>query len=107
MKHIVRDEGDACFSFSTSGPSLVFKYTPQRLHCGACHVNVKPKFTEKESSLKIHTLVERRGKTFNDGPRRQNRPCPRMRFKDEVRSVTPTEHGEITFSLRRFCASKN
>ena len=86
-------------------PSLVFKYATPRLHCG-CHVNVKPKFMEKESSLKIHTLVERRGKTFNDGPRRQNPPCPGLGI-DEVRSVTPTEHGEITLSWRRFCASKN
>ena len=44
-------------------PSLVFKYAyTLRLHCGVCHVNVKPKFTEEQRSLKLHTLVERRGK---------------------------------------------
>ena len=66
---------------------------------GPCHVNVKPKFTEEESSLKIHTPVERLGKTFNDGPIHQNLPCSelgRMRFvpwhrRSMARSLFPSD----------------
>ena len=63
MKHVARNEGDACFSFSTSVVSFqVRMYPATALCCGACHVNIKPKFKEEKSSLKLHTLVERRGK---------------------------------------------
>ena len=51
--------------------------TPHR-DCGACHVYVKPKFAEEGSSLKIHTPLKRLGKTFNDGPIQQNRPCSEL-----------------------------
>ena len=61
MKHVVRNEGDACFSFSTSVVSFQVRVYPATAR-GACHVNVKPKFTEEKCSLKLHTLVERRGK---------------------------------------------
>ena len=70
-----------CVSLSLlPDPSFAFKYATPRPHC---HVNVKPKFTEEESSLKIHTPLERLGKAFNDGLIHQNRPCSelgRMRF---------------------------
>ena len=123
MKHVVRDEGDAWFPFSTS----VFKYATPWLHCGACHVyvkpklialwglsrKVKPKFTEEESSLKNHTLVERRGKTFNDGPIHQNWPSQELvRFRfvpwhrwSMKRSLFP---GDVSASRRtevKFCYS--
>ena len=62
-RRAMRNEGDACFSFSTSVVSFqVHVYPSTALCCGACHVNVKSKFTEEKSSLKLHTLVERRGK---------------------------------------------
>ena len=64
-EHIVRDEGNASFSFSIS--VVAFKYSTLRL-CGICHVSVKPKFTEEKNSWKICTLVERRRKIFNEGP---------------------------------------
>ena len=49
MKHVVRNEGDACFSFSTSVVSFQVRvYPATALCCGACHVNVKPKFTEEK-----------------------------------------------------------
>ena len=63
MKHVVRNEGDACFSFSTSVVSFQVRvYPATALCCGACRVNDKPKFKEEKRSLKLHTLVERRGK---------------------------------------------
>ena len=78
-------EGDASFSFSISVVCFQGRHTSS--HCEARHISVKSKLTEENNPSKIHTAVERRGKTFNDGPIHQNRPCTgvgRMRFASRV-----------------------
>ena len=66
MKHVARLAMMKAMRVSHSSTSVVsFQvrvYPATALCCGACHVNVKPKFTEGKSSLKLHTRVERRGK---------------------------------------------
>ena len=88
MKHVVRNEGDACFSFSTSVVSCRV-YLATALCCGACHVNVKPKSTEEKSSLNFTRLssvvenIQRRTKTYAS-----KSTLPGIR-KDEVEPFVP------------------
>ena len=92
MKHVVRNEGNACFSFSTSVVRFQVRvYPATALCCGACHVNVKPK-PEEKSSLKLHAC-RASWKTFNDGPghMHQNRPCPGFRRMRLNRSFRDTD----------------
>ena len=91
IKHVVRDEGNASFSFSTSVICFQVRCHTATALWSLSHQR-KPKFTEEEHSLKIHTPVERRGTTFNDGPIHQNQPSSGLR-RDLARSVTSTEHG--------------
>ena len=100
MKHVVRNEGDACFSFSTSVVSFQVRvYPATALCCGACHVNVKPKFTEEKSSLKLRTLVERRGKhSTTDQDICIKSTFSRIR-KDEVEPFVPWHWLSMKISL--------
>ena len=70
-KHDVRDEGDACFSDSLL-PSFFFKYATPRLHCGACHANVKPKFTKEAASSKFFENSHASRATWKNVQRRTN-----------------------------------
>ena len=60
MKHVVRDEGDPCFSFCTSVVSFQVHHTVTALW--GLSRQRQAKDHGKGKILKIHTLVERRGK---------------------------------------------
>ena len=75
--------------------------TPQ-LHCGACHVNVKPKFTEERKFFENSHASRASWKNVQRLTNTSKSTLLRTR-KDEVRSVTSTEHHRRDHSFLATC----
>ena len=107
IKHVVRDEGDVCFSFSTSGSvvCLQVRHTATAVLWGLsrqCQAKVHGRRKLFENSHASRASW----KNFQRRTNSSKMTLFRTR-KDEVRSVTSTEHGEITLSWRCVGISKN
>ena len=93
MKHVVRNEGDACFSFSTSVVSFQVRvYPATALCCGGLSRQRQAKVHGREKFFETSHACRASWKTFNDGPKhmRQNWPCPgfgRMRLNRSFRDT--------------------